>query len=244
MPYGITMQKIFIVTVLIALVDSIDEVLFAGTGFLGDFSLVASIIGLLYIIGSLIVWVILLLESIVLLDFITPLIALAQIMMLFIAIIGESVVGFLFDIIAFPFSLIAHLLTMAGLSPQVTIWVGGWVLQIDLGTITFRLGVSAFLDKGTGAWATAQFTILGTEGGNNILGSYDFKEIKGFGASLWLQFKALGASLDPDLTMSLESAITNMFNQIKQDVGEPSKLFNDLLDKIRDLGRRLGLEVV
>ena len=44
--------------------------------------------------------------------------------------------------------------------------------------------------------------------------------------------------------MSLESAITNMFNQIKQDVGEPSKLFNDLLDKIRDLGRRLGLEVV
>jgi len=118
-------MKIFIVAIIIALIDSLDEVLLGGNGFLAEFSLVATLIALAYIIGALILWVALAIESLVLLDFLTPLESIITIFFMFVGIIGESLSDFLFNVIKFPFSFIANLAHSLGL--PTSLW-----LDLDL----------------------------------------------------------------------------------------------------------------
>ncbi len=245
MPFGITMDKVFIVAIIIAFMDSMDEVIFGSNGFLADFSLISTIIAVAYIIGSLLLWVALLLESLVFLDFITPLTALIEIMMMFIGIVGGSIIDFLFNIIKFPFKFIGDFAISMGLDTQY--WFGadaivaGGAIGLDLPTMSFFLGfqinVGIEIQIGFGLSILGNIGELG--GGNNLYLGLDFAESAALGMALRLKVVAI-AAFDENFIISIQGLIQEIFNMIKFR-SDPQAVFDELLQKIQDLGRELGI---
>jgi len=232
-------QKIFLVAILIALVDSLDEALLGGSGFLADFSLVSTLIAIAYIIGALIIWVALALESMVLFEFLTPIEALLEIIFMFIGIVGESLTDFLFNIIKFPFSFIANMAESFGV--PTALWLdldlvafsaaGG----LDLESMTFSLSVKAL---GT-VQVSFSATMLGWEGGDNLYKGYDFAASKALGIVARVRVVA-GLTTDNVIGFSIQGMVETLFDTFKYRA-DPQAVFAEILQKIQDLGRRLGL---
>ena len=193
MPYGITWYKIFVASVIIPLLVSFDEVLFGSNGFLGDFSLIATLIAIAYIIGSFVLWIALTIESIVLLDFLTPLTTLISIFMMFIGIVGGSLTDFIFDLIKFPFNAIANLMTTVGL--QSRFWFGaefgiGGYIGFDVPTMTFMMAIKGEI-AGTGAWVTSAVSILGWDGGRYLKSNFSWNSLGALGIDIRLRMTAV-----------------------------------------------------
>ena len=239
------MEKVFIVAIIIAFLDSLDEVLFGSNGFLGDFSLISTLIAIAYIIGSLLLWIALLLESFVLLDFITPLTALIEIFMMFIGIVGGSIIDFLFNIIKFPFQFIGNFAIAMGLDTQY--WFGadliaaGGAIGIDFPTMSFLLGfkinVGIEIQIGFGLSILGNIGDLG--GGDNLHLGLDFAESAALGMALRLKVVAI-AAFDENIILSIQGLIQEIFSMISFR-SDPQAVFDELLQKIQDLGRSIGL---
>lgn len=232
-------EAIFIIAVGIALIDSLDEVIFGGNGFLADFSLVATIIALAYIIGSLIIWVALAIESIVLLDFLTPLETLITIFFMFIGIIGQSLSDFLFNVIKFPFSFIANLAESLGL--PTSLWLDFDLVAfsaaggLDVETMSFHLSVKALGTVQVGFTAS----MLGTEGGSNLYKGFDFGAVKALGIGARVRVVA-GITTDDNITFSIQGLVEALFDQIKFR-SDPQAVFEEILETIQELGRKIGI---
>lgn len=236
--------KIFLGAIVIAFLDSLDEVLFGGNGFLGDFSLLTTIIAIVYIIGSLILWIALFLESIVLGDFLTPFTTLLDIAMMFVGIVGQSIVDFLFNIMKFPFQFIANFANELGIDTRY--WFGvdflivGGVVGLDLESMTFFLGFRAdigLVQVQVGSTLSILGNIGDLGGGNNLHLDFDFVESGALGFATRVR-ATLGGTMDQSLTLSLQLMIEEIFKLIKF-YSDPQAVFDRILEQLRELGKQI-----
>lgn len=236
--------KIFIGSVILALMDSFDEVLFGGNGFLGDFSLIATLIAIAYVIGAFIIWIFFALQSIVFLEFIEPLAVLLQLFMMMVGIVGGSLTDFIFNSIKFPFEAIANLAHSFGV--DTLWWIGipdffgsGAAAAIDLETMTFMVGFK-FNVGVTALQASFNVSILGIAKQNNFIeGGFDFGAVKALGIGTRIRF-TLGGTVDETIAVSIQALIEGAFEAIQIDA-DPQQVFESLIQKVQELGYKLGL---
>jgi hypothetical protein len=217
---------LFVVSMVIASIDTLVEMFFSGD-LLMNFSLINILVNFTFFLGSAVFWIGLLLECLVVLDFTTPLEYLIRIFISFALLVLNNVVGLFFDIIRFPFTLLAEFLTANNLSTRITpLNALGQYLSFDLATFTMRLGLNLSFDSGTGAWLTAQFSIFGSSSFSE--GGYSFSSVGLIGIEANLSASFFGNAGKIPFKISFQTWVQDTIRAWATTVGSPEGLFNDL----------------
>jgi len=106
---------------------------------------------------------------------------------------------------------------------------------LDVETMSFHLSVKALGTVQVGFTAS----MLGTEGGSNLYKGFDFGKVGALGIGARVRVVA-GLTTDDNISFSIQSLVEALFNQIKFR-SDPQAVFEEILQKIEDLGRRLGI---
>jgi hypothetical protein len=130
-----------------------------------------------------------------------------------------------------------------GIPTQFFLGVGDFFGQgaiggIDLETMTFMMGFRIDI-LGVRLQIAFNVTILGVEKLNNVYARFDFGAVQALGIGARVRF-TLGETLDETLSISMQGLINQVFDSFKFRT-DPQTVFEEILQAIKDLGRRLGL---